>query len=265
MIRALPRLAVALAALLLSVDALAQGFAVLASPPRIEASARPGQTYRDVVELTNTSSGATALTVRSADWTLDPAGSAAFDPALAEGSCRPWVGIEAHRFELAPGGKRRYRFEVAVPADAPQGECRFALMFEGAPETAPGAMPVPVSGRLGIIVYLAIGDAASRLSLTGSHVSSVQGQTLPVLEIRNDGDAHGRLDGYLDGVDADGRRMTFAPATLPILPGETRAIALAPVLDDSGTPAPAIRYPLVLKGHLDAAGQRIGIDATVAP
>ena len=265
MIRRLFRLGVALAALAPALAA-ADGFAVMASPPRIEASVRPGQTYRDVIELTNTSSRATALVARTADWTLDAAGTAVFEDALADGSCRPWVGIEAHAFRLAPDGRHRYRFEVAVPADAPPGECRFALMFEGAPDTAPGAVPVQVSGRLGIIVYLAIGDAAPRLAVAGARAANDgQAAPVPVLDIRNDGDAHGRLDGYLDGVDADGRRVTFSPATLPILPGETRAIALFPVPEDDGAAAPAIRYPLSLTGRLDADGQRLEVDTTVAP
>lgn len=265
MIRACLRSALILAAALQPGQVLAQGFAVLASPPRIEASAKPGQTYRDIVELTNVATAPSPLTVRTADWTLDASGAAVFDYALAEGSCRPWVGIEAHAFELQPGSKRRYRFEVAVPADAPRGECRFALMFEGAPETAPGELPIPVSGRLGIIVYLGIGEAAPYLSLVGSHVSTGTAAPLPVLQISNTGDAHGRLDGYVDGVDANGTRHTFSPSTLPVLPGETRAIALAPVLDDSGTPAPAIRYPLRLKGRLDSGRQQIDIDTVVGP
>lgn len=251
--------------LLPGTNAHAGEFAILASPPRIEAQARPGETWRNIVELTNVARSDTPLTVKTADWTLDASGNAQFDDALADGSCRPWAAIEAREFNLGAGRKRRFRFEVDVPADAPQGECRFALMFEGAPQAAPGDVPVPVSGRLGIIVYLAIGDAAPYLAVAGHHVAMVQGQRLPVLEISNTGDAHGRLDGYLNGTDAEGRRIALAPSSLPILAGETRAIILSPVQDDSGTPVPAIHYPLTLKGRLDAGRQRVDIDFVVRP
>ncbi len=250
---------------LLAPQTLAQGFAVLASPPRIEAQAQAGDTYRNVIELTNVSQQATPITVRTADWSLEPAGTAAFDYALSEESCRPWVGIEARELTLGPQAKRRFRFEVKVPADAPRGECRFAIMFEGAAQAAPGDVPVPVSGRLGIIVYLAVGDASPFLSMNESRSAEVQGVRLPVLSISNTGDAHGRLEGFVDGTDADGTRFTFSPATTPIMPGETRPIALTPVLDDAGTAVPPIRFPLALKGRLDNGSQRLDIDTVVAP
>jgi hypothetical protein len=243
--------------------AAAQGFAVLASPPRFEGTAKAGETYRNIVELTNVADTGTRLNVKTADWTLDAAGRAVFSEVLAADSCRPWVGIEARELQLAARGKRRFRFEVAVPADAPAGECRFALMVEGEPEASPGAVPVMVSGRLGIVVYVAIGDAAARLALVETRHAPAQGQDLPVLSIRNAGNAHGRLEGYLDGVDAQGSRFTFAPSSLPILAGETRDIVLTPVVDDEGTPVPAIRYPLTLEGRLDSGAQRLGIDTTV--
>ncbi len=250
---------------LVAPQALAQGFAVLASPPRIEARVQPGDTYRNIIELTNVSQQATPITVRTADWTLEPAGTAAFDYELAADSCRPWVGIEARELTLPPQGKRRFRFEAKVPDDAERGECRFAVMFEGDAETAPGDVPVPVSGRLGIIVYLTIGDAEPFLSLNRTEAADVQGTSLPVLTISNTGDAHGRLEGFIDGTDAGGTRFTFSPSTTPIMPGETRPIALSPVLDDSGSPAPAIQFPLTLKGHLENGKQRLEIETVVAP
>ena len=54
----------------------------------------------------------------------------------------------------------------------------------------------------------------------------LNGRKLPVLQVKNLGNAHGRLAGFLQGTDASGRRLEFEPSTLPILPLETRAIAL---------------------------------------
>src|SRR3546814_2450812 len=183
----------------------AQGFSALVSPPRFEDSAKAGETYRNVIEITNVSAGAAHFTVQTADWTFEPDATVEFSGALAPGSCRPWVGLEAAEINLAPNAKRRYRFEVRVPTDAPAGACRFAIMIEGDPQIVPGGAAVPVSGRIGVIVYLAIGDAAAQLEVVGHEVRTVDGNDVPVPEVRNSGNAHGRLQGFVDGRDADGR------------------------------------------------------------
>lgn len=254
----------ALCALLLSSSVAAQGFSALVSPPRFEATAQAGTTYRNVVEITNLSLKSEHYALHTADWTLDADGTAEFSEALAPGSCRPWVGIEAPELNIAANAKRRYRFEVAVPAGTPSGECRFAIMLEGDPETLKGNLAVPVSGRIGIIVYLIIGDAAPRLELLGQQTETVQGRVLPVLRVRNAGNAHGRLEGLVDGKDAAGHAIAFAPSNLPILPGETREIVLTPEGDNDATLAPPIVYPLSMKGRLDVGSQRLDIDATIA-
>lgn len=259
------RRALAVAALaLLPAAAVAQGFSALVTPPRFEDSVRPGTTYRNVIEITNVSDARARYTLQTADWTLDPAASAVFSSELAPGSCRPWVGIEAPEIAVAPNTKRRYRFEVAVPTDAPAGECRFAIMIEGDPSTTSGAVAVPVSGRIGVIVYLAIGDAAARFEVVGSGTREVEGRTVPVLDIRNSGNAHGRMEGLLAGRDASGRGYAFAPSNQPILPGETRTVVLTPQADSTDAAAPTIVWPLTLDGQLDWGAQRIDVDTTIA-
>lgn len=255
----------ALALVLSSVAApsFAQGFSALVSPPRFEGTAKPGTTYRNVVEISNISDAVGRYTLKTADWHLDAQGAAVFDEALAADSCRPWVGLEAAQIEIAPNGKRRYRFEVAVPAQAAPRECRFAILLEGAPEMVGDQLSVPVSGRIGIIVYLGVGEVAAQLQHVASQVREVDGRRLPVLDVRNTGQAHTRLEGLIDGIDASGRKFALAPSSLPILPGETRSIALVPEGDDPATPAPPILYPLSLKGALEWGGQRLVLDARI--
>lgn len=247
---------------LVAPGAAAQGFSALVSPPRFEDRAQAGETYRNVVEINNVSAESAHFTVQTADWTFNPDATVAFDDALATGSCRPWVGIEAPEITVPANGKRRYRFEVQVPPDAPAGECRFALMIEGDAEPAPGSVAIPVSGRIGVIVYLAIGDAAARLELAGSRVDTVDGRQVPVLLVRNGGNAHGRLAGFVDATDAGGRRYALAPSTFPILPGETRAIALAPEADSDDSAPPVLAYPLRVEGRLEWGDGRLDIDTT---
>ena len=244
-------------------SAFAQGFSALVSPPRFEDNAKAGSTYRNVIEISNVSGSAAHFTVQTADWTFKPDAAVEFSDALAPGSCRPWVGLEAAEINLAPNAKRRYRFEVRVPADAPAGECRFAIMIEGDPQTVQGGAAVPVSGRIGVIVYLAIDDAAASLDVVGHDVRTIEGNAVPVLSVRNGGNAHGRLQGFVDGTDASGKRYALQPSTLPILPGETRDIALVPQADNDAAAVPVIAWPLRLEGRLDWGSQRLDIAATI--
>lgn len=262
--RTLARTLGVLLCLTCAVPAWAQGFSALVSPPRFEANAKPGETYRNVVEINNVSAQSAHFTVQTADWTFKPDATVTFADALAPNSCRPWVGIEAADITVAANAKRRYRFEVRVPADAPAGECRFAIMIEGDAEAVPGSAAIPVSGRIGVIVYLRIGDAAPVLDIVGTKVAEVDGRRVPVLSVRNRGNAHGRLQGFVDGRDADGRGFAFAPSTLPILPGETRDIALAPQADTAEAEAPVLRYPVTLSGHLDSSTQKLEVEQTFA-
>ncbi|MFC0676342.1 hypothetical protein ACFFGH_00575 [Lysobacter korlensis] len=261
--RSFPRALLAACGLVLSTAAPAQGFSALVTPPRFEDSVKPGATYRNVIEITNVSDRAARYTLQTADWTLDQGASAVFSSELAPGSCRPWVGIEAPEISVAPNAKRRYRFEVAVPADAPAGECRFAIMIEGDPTAASGPVAVPVSGRIGVIVYVAIGDAAPRFELLGSATREHEGRVVPVLRVRNSGQAHGRMDGFIEGRDASGRSYAFAPSNQPVLPGETREIVLIPQHDTEGAAAPTLAYPVRIDGELDIGAQRLDIETTI--
>lgn len=257
------RPALALIALLLPAAVCAQEFAVVVTPPRFEDRAKAGAVYRNVIEINNTSSKTARYTVQTADWTLDAQGAPVFTQALVENSCRPWVGVEAAEISVKASGKRRYRFEVAVPANAPRGECRFAIMIEGEPQVIQGNVALPVSGRIGVIVYLAIGDAAPVVDVLETRSVDVQGQTLPMLRVRNRGDMHARLDGYLGGVDANGTKIVLVPDSSPLLVGATRDITLYPQPEDRSAQPPVIAYPLRIKGRLDAGGQRLDIDATL--
>jgi len=255
---------VTVALALLSGVAAAQEFSAVISPPRFEERSKPGQTYRNVIEIMNPTDRAAGFTVATADWGLDASFTPVFSEALTPGSCRPWVGIEAGKLTVPAGDRRRFRFEVAVPADAPRGECRFAIMFEGETQAPRQGMPLPMSGRIAVIVYLAVGDAAPRLEIVQARSATLQGARLPVLNIRNSGDMHARLDGFLAGVDAAGQRVVLVPDNSPILVGMTRDIALFPQPEQGDQAAPALAYPLRIKGRLDTEGQRVDVDTTVA-
>lgn len=258
--RPLRRLALLLAALAATSTAQAQ-FSAQIIPPRFEDGVQPGQVYREVVEVSNIAPTAARMTVSTADWTLSPDGGVQFQKSLAEGSCRPWTALEATELQVPGNGKRRFRFEVRVPADAPSQQCRFAILFEGDPTAVPG-MVVPVAGRIGIIVYLDVGDARANLRVVGKGVVESDGRLVPMLKVENTGNAHGRLDGFLEGTDPKGERWTLAPAGHPILPGMTRDIPLYPLVNDD-EPVELV-FPMQVRGRLEWRGTRLDVDATVA-
>ena len=228
-----------------------QGFAALVSPPRFELATRPGKVLRSVVEISNRSTAPGRYLIRTADWILAPDFSVNFQDELQTGSCRPWVAIERPEVVVPGGATLRYRFEVSVPADAVAGECRFAVMIEGGePSIAKSnGMDLPVTGRIGVIVYVTVGDGAPELELFGPSISTLNGRKLPALRIHNSGNAHGRVSGFLTGRDAKGVSYDFTPSDLPILPHEEREILLTPstAADDH----PTLTFPVDVKGTLE--------------
>jgi hypothetical protein len=235
----------------------AQGFAALVSPPRFELSARPGTTQRALMEITNGGSQAARYRFRTADWSLGPEGQVTILEDLQPGSCRPWVAIERAMADVPSGGRLRYRFEVTPPADAPAGECRFAVLVEGdEPAVASGEnFKLPVRGRIGVIVYVTVGDASPKLEVEKSGFATFNGKRTPTVFVRNAGTAHGRLSGFLTGTDAKGQRFDITPSGLPILPGETRAIALT-AANDRNEPI-ELPLPITIRGNLEWSGGRL--------
>ena len=233
-------------------DSLAQGFAALISPPRFELNGQPGKQLREVIEITNAGAQPAKFKLRTAEWSLAADGSVKFEDALKPGSCRPWVAVERREISVSPGGKYRYRFEVTPPAETPASECRFAILVEGDETAVPmaGGPSLPIAGRLGVIVYVTVAGAQPELDVVGGKVDKVNQALMPVILVKNNGNAHGRLTGFLSGTDAAGKKLEFTPSTLPILPGETRAIPLA-LHRERDTGAVAIAYPITIRGKLE--------------
>lgn len=243
----------------------AQGFAAYITPPRFELQATPGQSLRQVIEIQHAGQQKGNYRIYTADWTLNADNSVTFSDELAADSCRPWVAIERRELVIEPGARYRYRFEITPPPGTPARECRFAIMIEGLePAQVQGSLNFPVGGRIGVIVYAAVGDAAPRLEIASTRVVTVDGKPTAVVDVRNLGNAHGRMGGFVDGTDATGARFELAPSDLPIMPGETRAVALSPVVED-GKPVPEVRFPLVVRGKLEWGKNSVPLDTRFNP
>lgn len=245
--------------------AAAQGFGASISPPRFELQIKAGQTQREVIEIQHIGTQNGTFRVYTNDWTFQADGSLAFTNDLAEGSCRPWVAVERRDLTITSNARYRYRFEITAPADTPPRECRFAIMIEGTDpaRVEQSGFNIPVGGRIAVIVYAAIGGAEPQLAITDMRVLTANGQSVPTLAVRNTGNAHGRLEGFLNGVDAAGNKFELSPADLPILPGETKTIGILAVSEERQK-IPVIQFPLVVKGTIEWGKTRVPLEHTFA-
>ncbi len=255
------------AALACAVMPAAAQFAAFVLPARFELKSKPGARIAEVLEIGNDETSPSEYRIRTADWTLRPDGAVDFrTDTLAHDSCRPWVAIERHTLKLAGKSKRRFRFEVQVPPGVPDGLCRFAILIEPAQDPASvsplGSIQLPIQGRLGVIVYVRVGNVVPDLKLERLEVATVNGKPTPVAWFRNAGRAHGRPEGTLTGTDATGRSFDFIVSPLPILPGETRAVPIWPQDESDGKP-PALAFPVRLKGVVEWEGGRQPVDAAL--
>jgi fimbrial chaperone protein len=261
-----------LAATLLAGSAMAQAvmapFEVAISPSRLELQAKPGQRLGQSLRIYNVGKQVNTLAFRTMDWSLSEASELKFHDDLQPDSCRPWVALERRTRQIAARANEPYRFQVSVPEDAPRGECRFMIAIEGvdpAQVTAINSggthLNLPVSGRIAVTVYVAVGGAKPQLELVRIGTDNLKNERRPVIVVRNTGDAHGRVDGSLDVVDAKGQQLELIPDGAPVLPGRTRTLALS-VRDHKtkGTHEP-LQFPLQVSGKLDWDDGAFKVDA----
>lgn len=243
------------------------GFAAAVSPPRFELRGNSGEVLREHVDIQNPDNQSVTFLLRTADWSMNEAGSATFyPPELQPGSCRPWSRIERHKILVPPKGSKRFRFEIAIPKDAPASECRLALMIEvpkdGAVVAQANSLTIPVQARVAVVIYVEVGDAAPDLMLKGLTMDDYNGQRTPMVILQNRGNAHARPTGFLDAIDNTGKHLEFELIAMPILPGQTRKIPLqqAVMKDETAQPSKA---PLQLKGTIEWNGGKLEIDQRV--
>lgn len=251
----------AISSLLFATGASAQ-FAASISPPRFEVDVKAGQAERRVIEITNAGEKEARYRVYTADWTLSDKGELTFTEALQPGSCRPWVALERSRFALPAGSKIKYRFEIQPPASMPKEECRLAIFFEGDDEHVDNATPIPMNGRVGVIVYARPEGLTLSADVKSPGTAVVDGQLLPTLDIQNTGTGTIRFSGFLAGRDAVGKRLYFSPSSLPALPGQVRSVAMTPIDPTDAGKAPSDKQVVTWTWPVSIEGDLILSDAT---
>lgn len=235
----------------------AAAFEMSVSPSRVEVAGKSGARIGHSLQLTNVSNRPAEVAVRTLDWTFSDDGNVGFHDELREGSCRPWVTLERRFVRLAPQATVPYRFQVDVPKDAPRGECRFMLAVEGVEpayraqiQSGGASLSLPVNGRIAVAVYVAVNGAEPKIEYKGIGVKEQDGKRVPVITLTNTGDAHGRIEGSLDTTDAKGLKFELIPDSSPILPGQTRTLALQPRTSQQRRAIDPV-FPLRSDGQLD--------------
>jgi len=240
------------------------GFSGGITPTRFELTAKPGTVVRKSLKIYNMGARPTQFRVSTADWDYSPDGQISFQNELADNSCREWVALERRKISVVPDPQkpRNFRFEITVPEDAPTRECRFAVMLDG--ESPPhetsfngGAVTLPITGRIAVVVYLGVGDVEPEIAIGQLSMRKVNRKLLPVVQVQNQGDAHGRLDADLVAHGQDGRRVPLSIASSPIMPGQTRYLALTPHLGYE------LSFPLTVKGNIYSDEHSISVEQTL--
>lgn len=248
----------ALVAVLGATPAAAGPFEIAISPSRFEVSGKSATRVGQSLDIYNVGTTSTEVSVRTIDWTYAVDGNIGYHDELLPGSCRPWVTLERKTVRVAPRSKVAFRFQIDVPADVPRGECRFMLAVEGVEpaqqaliQSGGASLSLPVNGRIAVAVYVALNGAESKLELTQLGMKEINGKRTPVVTVTNSGDAHGRLDGSLDAVDAKGQEFELTPESTPIMPGQTRTLPLLAKSSEPDQKPPETVLPITSKGSLD--------------
>ena len=252
-----PRALAAALLLLAAAGAQAAPFEIAVLPSRFEVSVESGKRLGQSLEIQNLGAEATTVALRTLDWHYSEQGEVSYYDALQPGSCRPWVTLERKTVSVPAHGKASFRFQIDPPADAKRGECRFMIAIEGVEPAYQAALQagstnlsIPVQGRIAVAVYAAVDGAEPKLELRQVGMRDVRGKRTPYVLVHNSGAAHGRVGGSLDATDAAGKSFELVPEGTPVMPGQTRQIALLPK-GEGGAAAPVPTYPVKASGLLD--------------
>jgi fimbrial chaperone protein len=246
-------------------------FAVRISPPNFELKGKPGDVLREVITIENTDTAPGIYHIQIVDFELNEQGAVVPQPTdkpLSASSCRPWTRKERHTIKLPPKRIKRYRFEVHVPADAQDGECRFAVLISPSPETIGamkfGSFNVPVAGAIAVVVYVTVGKAKPELEFKGVVKKKANGKTSLTVNLHNWGNAHARPSGNVIAKGADGKKAELLLSPFPIMPGETRGIRLFADKEISGIEdIEELAFPLYLKGLVEWDGGTYKVDTMI--
>ncbi len=205
----------------------AGAFGVGVQPSTVEMTIKPGDRQRQVITVGNVHKEKTiSLTMALADWTLDEKGQLVLDaPGDTDRSAAEWVRFSPASVTLKPETSQDVTVEISAPYKIEhKGDHRFALLATTMlPELDERGETSGVWNRyqLASLFYLTLTPSKSLPEVT-SVVLSPEKPGLVTMQIKNDGDAHARLQGTALVKDETGEVVGETPLNAVVLDGGKR-------------------------------------------
>lgn len=206
---------------------LAKAFGVGVQPSTVEMTIKPGDQQRQVVTVGNVHKTKTiSLTMGLADWTLDENGQLILEaPGDTDRSAAEWVRFSPAAVTLKPETSQDITVEIATPYKIKEkGDHRFALLATTMlPELDERGEISGVWNRyqLASLFYLTLTPSKSLPEVTSVALNADK-PGLVTMQIKNDGDAHARLQGTAFLKDQEGEVVAETPLNAVVLDGGRR-------------------------------------------
>lgn len=206
---------------------IAGAFGVGVQPSTVEMTIKPGDRQRQVVTIGNVHKTKTInLTIALADWSLDENGKLVLTaPGETSRSAADWVRFSPASVTLKPETSQDVIVEISAPMKiSGRGDHRFALLATTMlPELDKRGDVSGVWNRyqLASLFYLTLTPSSSDPVI--QTVSFIGGDA-PMLsmEIKNEGDAHARLQGTARIKNALGETVSETPLSTVVLDRQSR-------------------------------------------
>lgn len=211
---------------------LSSAFGIGVQPSTVEMTIKPGDRQRQIVTVGNVHKTKTiSLTMGLADWSLDENGKLILDaPGDTERSAAEWVRFSPASVTLKPETSQDVTVEISAPYKIKnKGDHRFALLATTMlPELDARGEVSGVWNRyqLASLFYLTLTPSKSLPEVTSVALNS-KAPGLVTMQIKNEGDAHARLQGTAYLKDSEGDVVTETPLNAVILDGGKRTYNIA--------------------------------------
>ena len=211
---------------------IANSFGIGVQPSTVEMTIKPGDRQRQIVTVGNVHKTKTiSLTMGLADWSLDENGKLILEaPGDTERSAAEWVRFSPASVNLKPETSQDVTVEIAAPYKIEnKGDHRFALLATTLlPELDDRGEVSGVWNRyqLASLFYLTLTPSKSLPEVT-SVVLNSEKPGLVTMKIKNEGDAHARLQGTAFLKDAEGDVVAETPLNAVVLDGGKRTYDIA--------------------------------------
>lgn len=216
-----------LVGLTVAAPSLANAFGVGVQPSTVEMTIKPGDRQRQVVTIGNVHKKKTiSLTMGLADWSLDKNGKLILNPpGETQRSAADWVRFSPASVTLKPETSQDVVVEISTPYKiADKGDHRFALLATTLlPELDARGDVSGVWNRyqLASLFYLTLTPSSSDPVVQSVMFNSGKSPSL-TMKIKNEGDAHARLQGTAFVRNSAGDIVSETPLSTVVLDNHER-------------------------------------------